>query len=170
MDTPDSVSLHSGYSSQKFWPRYFKFTPLRLICTGLQPNKASFVRFHGIQHRFFIFSILLMMVCVQAFSMHFHFVHEWDQQHSHALAHSHTADTMEAHHSGVSHEDSESMDLLCTLVKHMAPFYFLICACLLILYSSPTQSRRWRFVKKRFKWQFVLFFRPPLRAPPLQAA
>jgi len=122
------------------------------------------LRFHEHRRKGFIICMLLMMVCVQSFSMHFHFADGDDEQHSHA--HTHTLYGMHADHLTTEHEDEASPDILGVLNKHSLSFDFFALAVLVLFPLFLSASHTWMGVHNKRQHRYLLFFRPPLRAPP----
>ena len=73
------------------------------------------MRLHGHKNKSLIISILLMTVCVQSFSMHFHSA-EGDDEHG---SHAHVLGSMYADHLTTEHEGEAGPGFLETLVKQL---------------------------------------------------
>jgi len=124
------------------------------------------VKFAGLQNKSLIFSILLMMVCVQSFSMHFHFEYEWNNYHSHSLAHSHTADMVGDHHAEHGYADTGESNILGALFKHLTSVDIALIALFLLVVIWPPIKLHWRVYQHVCSRRYYHFLSPPLRAPP----
>ena len=124
------------------------------------------MRLHGYKNTATIISILLMMVCVQTFSMHFHFTNGDDEHQHHA--HSHSLDSAHTDHMTEEHHDESTTDILgTTLAKQSISFYLFIPVLLALVVATLSKSRHWSSFREKRPQHHLLFFRPPLRAPPL---
>jgi len=110
-----------------------------------------------------IISVLMMMVCVQSFSMHFHFADDGHQPH----AHSHPLSNVHSDHETIEHQDKINTDMLGTLAKHLLSLDLFVSLLLIFVFTYQYISRYWlSFFEKLPPYQ-LFFIRPPLRAPPL---
>ena len=123
------------------------------------------LRVHEYRNKSLIISILLLMICVQSFSTHVHFADGDDEHPSHA--HAHTLGSMHADHLVTEHHDEASSDILGTLSKQSLALDFLVSVLLAIVIVSLSNSRHWPSFREKRPRHHLLFFRPPLRAPPL---
>jgi len=113
----------------------------------------------------FIISILLMLVCVQTFSMHFHY--PAGEAHPPTHAHVHASGGMDADHLGTGHDD-EAASALPGIIAKLTPSIGILVAILLALVAVVQTRlciRKW--MRRKRPRYYLLFYRPPLRAPPL---
>ena len=123
------------------------------------------MRLRGHRHKSLVISILLIMVCVQSFSMHFHFADGDEHHQSHA--HAHTHGSMDADHFTTEHEEEVNTDILGILIKPQLSLDLFVFVILALFPIALSKQPSWlRVGKKRPRYQ-LLFFRPPLRAPPV---
>ncbi len=123
------------------------------------------MRLHKYRNKNVIISILLMMVCVQSFSMHFHFADVDDEYQPHA--HAHTLGSTQADHLTTEHHDEASTDILGTLAKQSLSLNLFVSVFLALVFVSRSKSHHWPNFPEKHPRHHLLFFRPPLRAPPL---
>ena len=121
------------------------------------------MRLHGHKNKSLIISILLMTVCVQSFSMHFHSA-EGDDEHG---SHAHVLGSMYADHLTTEHEGEAGPGFLETLVKQLPSLDLFVLVILTLFSISLSKSHVWLGIRKKRPRHYLLFFRPPLRAPPL---
>lgn len=107
-----------------------------------------------------------MMLCVQFFSLHAHFTDDGDHHHSHA--HSHVLDDIHDHHLNTDHEDEDSVDILGMITKKLHIIDLCLFTLLAIFSAFFFKSNTCRSNNDIQQILGLLFFRPPLRAPPLQ--
>lgn len=107
-----------------------------------------------------------MMVFVQSFLMHFHFFAEADDDHQ-SHAHAHTLDSTYADHFSEEHHDEVRTDILGTLAKYSLPLDLYVSALLILVLSLAFDSYYWARFREIRPQQKLLYFQPPLRAPPL---
>lgn len=123
------------------------------------------MRLSGHKNKHFIISILLLMIFAQSFSMHFHFT-DGDSEHSHQV-HAHSLDSLHDDHVTTDHEEESSTDILGTLAKKSHSFDLLVVILLCLFPVALSKSHTWRRNRKHRPLHYLLFFRPPLRAPPV---
>lgn len=123
------------------------------------------MRLHGYRNTSIIISILLMMVCIQSFSMHFHIADGLGEHQSHA--HTHTLGSTHADHLTTEHHGEASIDILGTLAKQSLSPDLFVFVLLTLVFVSLSKSCHWPIFREQRPWHHLLFFRPPLRAPPL---
>ena len=123
------------------------------------------MRLHEYRNKSLIISILLMMVCVQSFSMHLHFAAGDDEHPPHA--HAHTLGGTHADHLITEHPDEASTDILGTLTNQLISLDFLVPVLLTLVFVSLSSLRHWPSFREKRPRHHLLFFQPPLRAPPL---
>ena len=122
------------------------------------------LQFNKYKGKKFIISILLMVVFAQSFALHFHFA-DSDSDHSHQ-AHAHFLDDLHDKHVTTDHEDETRLDLLGSLAKKLNSFVFLLVIFLSLFSVTLSKSNYWRINRKHRPPHHLLFYRPPLRAPP----
>ncbi len=123
------------------------------------------MRLHKYRNKSVVISILLMMVCVQSFSMHFHFADGDDEYQPHA--HAHTLGSTQADHVTTEHHDEVSTDILETLAKQSLSLDLLVPVLIALVFVSRSKSHHRPSFSEIRPRHHLLFFRPPLRAPPL---
>ena len=122
--------------------------------------------FRGYGARGLVISILLMMVCVQSFSMHFHLGGSDDDHHEHH-AHTHVQGGMDTDHFTTEHEDEVGDDIPGVVTKKSFSYDLFIVAFIAFVAIAVARRYSWPAARaKRPRYQLP-FFRPPLRAPPL---
>lgn len=112
-----------------------------------------------------IFSILLMLVCAQTLAMHFHFPAGEADPHTHA--HAHAPGGMDTDHLGTGHDD-EATSSLHGIIAKLTPAIGILVAILLTLVAviqARLCIRKW--MRRKRPRYYLLYYRPPLRAPPL---
>ena len=97
--------------------------------------------------------------------MHFHFADGDDEHQSHAHAHAHG--NMDTDHLTTEHEGEANTDILGALTKQSLLLDLLVVTILALLWISKPKSRDWLGIRNTRPRYYLLFFRPPLRAPPL---
>jgi hypothetical protein len=112
-----------------------------------------------------IISILLMMVCVQTFSMHFHSGGEHSADESHASAHIHS--DMDTDHLALEHDGEAHIDIETTVGKQSFSLDLFVFLIVLFFSVLLPKSHRWLNSRGKCPPRYLLFFRPPLRAPPV---
>ena len=122
------------------------------------------------QHRahrdhYLIISLLLMMVCVQTFSMHFHFPDDKTGHHTHA--HAHASDGVDAEHLNTGHGDEPASELRGAIAKQTLSIDIFVFVLLTLVAAVQTKLRIQDGIRRKHPRYYLLFFRPPLRAPPL---
>ena len=122
------------------------------------------MRLRGHRHKSLVISILLIMVCVQSFSMHFHFADGDEHHQSHA--HAHTHGSMDADHFTTEHEEEVNTDILGILIKPQLSLDLFVFVILALFPIALSKQPSWLGVGKKRPRIHLLFFRPPLRAPP----
>ena len=121
--------------------------------------------FRGYRARGLIISVLLMMVCVQSFSMHFHLADGEDDHRPHAHTHAHGS--TDADHFTTEHADEVSSDLTGALTKQSFVFDLFVFAIIGLFSISLANEHSWSAVHGTRPGHRLLFLRPPLRAPPV---
>jgi hypothetical protein len=120
------------------------------------------------QIRALIISMLLIMVCAQSLSMHYHSSSPHDETHAHSHAHTHVVGHADLDHQINDHDDEEAGgDALATLVKQTILFGFILLSIFALLSTSASIILSRKSVPKKSLWDNLFFFQPPLRAPPL---
>ena len=123
------------------------------------------MRSAGQRRKSLLIGILLVMVCVQSFSMHFHLADADNDHKSHA--HAHIYGSVETDHLTTEHEDEINTETLAILNKPWLSFdLFFLLVITQFAVSLSKESGRSAAAKKRPRYR-LLFFRPPLRAPPV---
>ena len=123
------------------------------------------MRFRMYRKKSLIISVLLMMVCVQTFSMHFHSGDEHNADETHAHAHIHSE--MDTDHLTLEHDDEAHTDIQTTVGKQ-SPSLDLFVFLIFVFFSALlSKSHRWLNSRAKCPPHYLLFFRPPLRAPPV---
>ena len=122
------------------------------------------MRLPGHRNKHFIISILLLMIFAQSFSMHFHFA-EGDAEHAHQ-AHTHSLDSLHDDHVTTDHDDEAGADLIGAFTQKSQAFDLFVFILLSFLFVFPLQFHFWRDNRSHHPPPYLLFFRPPLRAPP----
>lgn len=121
--------------------------------------------FRGYRSRRLIISTLLMMVCVQSFSMHFHLA-DGDDHHGYH-AHTHVQGGMDTDHFATEHEDEVGGDIPSVVSKNWFSYDLFVIAFIAFVAIAVARRHTWRAIHKRRPRYHLLFFRPPLRAPPV---
>ena len=121
----------------------------------------------GFKRRSFIISVLLLMICVQSFSIHSHLSHETSEHHSHMLVHSHVTDHDASHNADIEHADEASNEIQGALLKQLLSLDFLVYFLLFVVLLDLARCHHWQAGSQRTERRFLLFIRPPLRAPPV---
>ena len=125
------------------------------------------MRLQGHRARIIIVSVLLMMVCVQSFSMHFHLGGSDDDHHHEHHAHTHVQGSVDTDHLTTEHEDEVSGDIPGVVTKKSFSYDLFIVAFIAFVAIAVARRHSWPAARaKRPRYQLP-FFRPPLRAPPL---
>ncbi len=106
-----------------------------------------------------------MMVCVQSFSMHFHFPDDGTDHHIHA--HAHAPGEIDADHLNTGHDDEPASDLPGIIVKQTLSMDIFIFILLTLVAVAQTRLRIGKGIRRKRPRYYLLFYRPPLRAPPL---
>ena len=122
--------------------------------------------FRGYGARGLVISILLLMVCVQSFSMHFHLGGSGDDHHQHH-AHTHVQGSVDTDHYTTEHEDEVSGDIPGVVAKKSFSYDLFIVAFIAFVAIAVARRHAWRAVHNILPRYHLLFFRPPLRAPPV---
>ena len=122
--------------------------------------------FRGYRSRGLIISILLMMVCIRSFSMHFHLGGSDDDHHGYH-AHTHVQGGMGTDHFTTEHGDEVSGDIPNVVTKKSFSYDLFIVAFIAFAAIGVARRHTWRAIHKRRPRYHLLFFRPPLRAPPV---
>jgi len=112
-----------------------------------------------------IISILLMMVCVQIFSMHFHFSEGKADHHTHA--HAHAPGSMDVDHLGAGHDDEATSDPHGIIAKLTLSIGIFVSILLTLVAVAQTKLCIRKWMRRKRPRSYLLFYRPPLRAPPL---
>ena len=123
------------------------------------------MRFHVHRTQSLIISILLMMVCVQTFSMHFHFSGGEADQHTHA--HAHAPGGIDVDHLNTGHDDEVSSELPGVIAKQTFSIDSFVFILLILVAVAQTKLRIQKWIRRKRPHYYLLFYRPPLRAPPL---
>lgn len=111
---------------------------------------------------------MLMMVCVQSFSMHFHLAPISDAHQTDHHAHTHSIGDLGLEHQSDGHGDEQaSADFLVTVFKQslVLGLIFIALVTALVLPSYMVLFR-WCIRKHRLR-DYLFFLHPQLRAPPL---
>ena len=117
------------------------------------------------RHKFYVFGVLLIMLCVQSFAMHFHFT---GSDHDHApQAHAHALGSLHDGHAHGDHEDEASTDIPGLLVKKAFSLDFVVFSPFILFAVSTASAHVWWQRKTTSPPDKQPFLRPPLRAPPL---
>ena len=115
-----------------------------------------------------VISIILMMLCVQSFSLHAH-LPDGDEgdHHSHAHSHSHILNDLHDTHLDLEHDEDTSSESKGTFSKQLPFFKYFVFIFLIIV---PTALLVWNIrntSQDTQRLRYLLLLRPPLRAPPL---
>lgn len=140
--------------------RYSTIIFLRVIRTG----GASALLFRGHRRQYLVIGILLMMICVQSLSVHFHFSGADGAPHSSHTHGSLDADQFDGEHAGETCADSVAAVAWPTLAIAV-----LLPALLAVVGLPASTTVRWTVVRNARTPYHLLFFSPPLRAPPHHA-
>lgn len=110
-----------------------------------------------------------MMVCAQSLSMHFHFADgDADADHHHqSHAHAHTYGDVDADHFTTEHDGEVSLDILGALTKQSLSLDLFVFAIIVLFSICLLKEAGWLSVARKRPRYHLLFFRPPLRAPPV---
>lgn len=119
----------------------------------------------GSRRQYLVISLLLMMACVQTFSMHFHFPDDSAGHHIHA--HAHAPGGMEADHLNSGHDDGSISDLPGVIAKQTLSIDIFLFVLLTLIAVTQARLRIPQGARRQRPRYYRLFYRPPLRAPPL---
>lgn len=131
----------------------------------LAPRAYPLLRTHGQKDIRFLISILLMMVCVQTFSMHFHFS-EGNQVDHHSHAHAHSTGDLDADHLVNEHDQEATNSIQGAITKQALSIEFFVFILLAIVTITQAKLRIRTGIRRKRPRYYLLFYRPPLRAPP----
>ncbi len=123
------------------------------------------LQMRGFSRQYLVISLLVMMVCVQTFAMHFHFPGANADHHAHA--HAHVSGIMDADHPTTGHDDEAAIDIPGAIVKQTLSIDIFVFVLLAVITVSQTSLRIRKGIRRKRPRYYLLFFRPPLRAPPL---
>ena len=124
------------------------------------------MRSHGHKNIRFVISILLMMVCVQTFSMHFH-LSDGNQVDHHSHAHAHSPGGLDADHLVNGHDQEATNDIQGAIAKQGLSIEFFVFLLLAIVAVSQARLLIRKGIGRKRPRYYLLFYRPPLRAPPI---
>ena len=113
-----------------------------------------------------VISIILMMLCVQSFSLHAH-LPDGDEGDHHSHAHSHILNDLHDTHLDLEHDEDTSSESKGTFSKQLPFFKYFVFIFLIIV---PTALLVWNIrntSQDTQRLRYLLLLRPPLRAPPL---
>ena len=122
------------------------------------------MRFSWYRNKNIIISVLLMMLSVQSFSLHAH-ISDGDDHHS-SHVHSHILNGLHSDHLDHEHEEGVGDATLGTLSKQSHLIDLCIFILLIVLPFSLYKLRIRKPARNNQRLHYLLFFRPPLRAPP----
>ena len=108
---------------------------------------------------------MLMMLCVQSFSLHAH-VQDGDEEH-HSHVHSHFHSDLHDDHLDSEHDEDTSTESNGTFSKQVHLFKYFVFILLILVPASLFQWRIRNPFRNKQRLRYLLLLRPPLRAPPL---
>ena len=83
------------------------------------------------------------------------------------LVHDHVAANDLNHNTDLDHADEASSDIQGALLKQLLSLDFLVYFLLFVVLLDLVRSHRWQTGNQPVEWHYLLFIRPPLRAPPV---
>lgn len=107
-----------------------------------------------------------MMVCVQTFSMHFHFTDSSQVDH-HSHAHAHSPGDLDADHLVNGHDQETTNSIQGAIAKQALSIEFFVFVLLAFVTISQAKLRIRKGIRRKRPRYYLLFYRPPLRAPPI---
>lgn len=110
-----------------------------------------------------------MMVCVQTFSMHFHFTDGGADHHArqHAHAHAHAPGGMDDDHLTTGHAEDAASDLAGAIARQALSIDIFVFVLLALVAVTRAGLRIRKGIRRERPRYHLLYYRPPLRAPPL---
>ena len=106
-----------------------------------------------------------MMLFAQSFSLHAHIDVGDDHHQSHA--HSHVINDTHDDHLNSEHNNEDDTETLGTIAKKAHLIDLCIFILLAIISTFLFKLNTWHPANNNQRTRYLLFFRPPLRAPPL---
>ena len=98
--------------------------------------------------------------------MHFHFPAGTADHHNHAHAHTHAPGGVDADHLGTGHDDEATSDFPGVIAKQTLSIDIFVFVLLTLVAVVQTRLHIRKGIRRKRPRYYLLFFRPPLRAPP----